>query len=89
MFASTTQELSRGQLRSAPGIGLNFASNASILPHCIKVQSASVPLSVWFDCRLKFVIDHAAKPEIAEGKIEEWKRGMKMLAQNPNVYCKM
>lgn len=39
--------------------------------------------------KLKFVIDHAAKPEIAEGKIEEWKRGMKMLAQNPNVYCKI
>ncbi|XP_015765953.1 PREDICTED: uncharacterized protein y4mH-like isoform X2 [Acropora digitifera] len=39
--------------------------------------------------KLKFVIDHAAKPEIAEGKIDEWKRGMKMLAQNPNVYCKI
>ncbi|XP_015765920.1 PREDICTED: uncharacterized protein LOC107344745 [Acropora digitifera] len=39
--------------------------------------------------KLKFVIDHAAKPEIAEGKIDEWKRGMEMLAQNPNVYCKI
>ena len=35
------------------------------------------------------MIDHAAKPEIKEGKMDEWKTGMEMLAQNPNVYCKM
>lgn len=39
--------------------------------------------------RLKFVIDHAAKPEIKDGKIDEWKKGMEMLAQNPNVFCKI
>jgi len=38
---------------------------------------------------LKFVVDHSAKPEIKEGKMDEWKKGMEMLAQNPNVYCKM
>lgn len=39
--------------------------------------------------KLKFVVDHAAKPEIKEGKMDEWKKGMEMLAQNPNVYCKI
>ncbi|XP_068688757.1 L-fucono-1,5-lactonase-like [Montipora foliosa] len=39
--------------------------------------------------KLKFVIDHAAKPEIKDGKIDEWKKGMEMLAQNPNVFCKI
>lgn len=39
--------------------------------------------------KLKFVIDHSAKPEIKEGKMDEWKKGMEMLAQNPNVYCKI
>lgn len=38
---------------------------------------------------LKFVVDHAAKPEIKEGKIDAWKKGMQILSQNPNVFCKM
>ena len=53
----------------------------------LKVQE--LPLSLVFVCRLKFVIDHAAKPEIKDGKIDEWKKGMEMLAQSPNVFCKM
>lgn len=38
---------------------------------------------------LKFVVDHAAKPEIKEGKIDAWKKGMQILSQNPNVFCKI
>ncbi|XP_078342485.1 L-fucono-1,5-lactonase-like [Oculina patagonica] len=38
---------------------------------------------------LKFVIDHAAKPEIKEGKMDAWKSGMELLAENPNVFCKI
>ena len=37
----------------------------------------------------RFVIDHAAKPYIKDGKIDEWKAGMEKLAQHPYVYCKI
>lgn len=36
-----------------------------------------------------FVLDHIAKPKIAEGKIESWREGIKELAQHPKVYCKL
>lgn len=38
---------------------------------------------------LNFVVDHAAKPEIKEGKIDAWKKGMEILSQNANVFCKI
>lgn len=37
----------------------------------------------------KFVIDHCAKPDIANKKIEEWKSLMQEIAKHPNVYCKL
>ncbi|HPG12464.1 MAG TPA: amidohydrolase family protein [Chitinophagaceae bacterium] len=37
----------------------------------------------------KFIIDHCAKPDIKEKKIDEWKVLIKAIAQNPNVYCKL
>jgi L-fuconolactonase len=36
-----------------------------------------------------FVIDHIAKPFIKDGLIDEWKNGMQIIAQFPNVYCKV
>ena len=36
-----------------------------------------------------FVIDHCAKPDIRKRNIEEWKAGMKAIAQFPNVCCKL
>jgi L-fuconolactonase len=36
-----------------------------------------------------FVIDHLAKPYIKEGKIDEWKREMEILARYDNVLCKI
>jgi len=36
-----------------------------------------------------FVIDHLAKPFIKAGLIDEWKKGMEMIAQFPNVSCKV
>jgi len=38
---------------------------------------------------LKFVVDHAGKPEIKKGMVDDWRSGMKLLAQNQNVYCKI
>ncbi len=37
----------------------------------------------------KLVIDHCAKPDIANGSITDWAEHMKALAQHPNVYCKL
>lgn len=37
----------------------------------------------------KFVIDHIAKPEIKNNKIEDWKKNMLAIAKNQNVYCKI
>jgi L-fuconolactonase len=36
----------------------------------------------------RFVLDHMAKPGIRAGEIEWWTRQMRVLAANPNVYCK-
>jgi L-fuconolactonase len=37
----------------------------------------------------KMVIDHCAKPDIANKKIDEWKLLMQEIAKHPNVYCKL
>ncbi|BAX78493.1 amidohydrolase family protein [Labilibaculum antarcticum] len=37
----------------------------------------------------KFVLDHIAKPEIKDQKIEAWAEGIQKLASFPNVSCKL
>lgn len=37
----------------------------------------------------KFVIDHCAKPDIENKKIDDWKVLMREIAKHPNVYCKL
>jgi len=37
----------------------------------------------------RFVVDHIAKPRIKEGLISPWKEHIQMMAQFPNVYCKL
>lgn len=37
----------------------------------------------------KFVVDHCAKPDIKNKKIDDWKAGIKELALYPNIYCKV
>jgi len=39
--------------------------------------------------QLRIVIDHGAKPYIAEGKISLWRKGMEALSHLPNVSCKL
>jgi L-fuconolactonase len=36
-----------------------------------------------------FVIDHLAKPDIKNGEITDWKKGMEAMALCPNVFCKV
>jgi L-fuconolactonase len=37
----------------------------------------------------KFIIDHCAKPFIKNKAIEEWKKYLKEISHNENVYCKL
>jgi L-fuconolactonase len=37
----------------------------------------------------RFVLDHLAKPRIKEGLLEPWAGEFALLAQHPNVYCKL
>jgi L-fuconolactonase len=36
-----------------------------------------------------FIIDHCAKPDIANKKIDEWAAGMREMAKLPHVHCKL
>ncbi len=36
-----------------------------------------------------FVVDHIAKPRIAAGILEPWRKNIRELAARPNVYCKL
>lgn len=38
---------------------------------------------------LRGVIDHIAKPRIAQGSLEPWKTQMESIARHPNMYCKL
>ncbi|MDN4525078.1 amidohydrolase family protein [Fictibacillus fluitans] len=38
---------------------------------------------------LRAVVDHMAKPNIAQGELSGWKEDMKSLAEYPNVWCKV
>ncbi len=37
----------------------------------------------------RFVLDHAAKPPIAQGELEPWCDGIQQLAQRSNILCKL
>ena len=39
--------------------------------------------------RLRFVLDHLAKPAIKNREIDSWARGIRRLAAFPNVFCKL
>jgi L-fuconolactonase len=38
---------------------------------------------------LQFVLDHCAKPPLATGEIESWQRDIALLAEHPNIVCKL
>jgi L-fuconolactonase len=38
---------------------------------------------------LRIVIDHGAKPPVAEGRFTAWRQAMAALAARPNVWCKL
>lgn len=38
---------------------------------------------------LRIILDHAAKPLLASGQLEPWRRDLAELAMRPNVWCKL
>jgi L-fuconolactonase len=38
---------------------------------------------------LQFVLDHCAKPRLATGEIASWRRDIALLAEQPNIVCKL
>jgi L-fuconolactonase len=62
-----------------------FAYDILIFPHHLE---AALQLVEQFPHQ-RFVIDHVAKPNIKDGKINEWKAGIEKLARHPYVFCKI
>jgi L-fuconolactonase len=38
---------------------------------------------------LEFVLDHCGKPRLAAGEIADWQRDIALLAEHPNIVCKL
>lgn len=36
-----------------------------------------------------FILDHCGKPDIKNKRLEEWRSGIRDIANNPNLYCKL
>ncbi len=77
----------------------DFARGLAALPsRCIAydllIKPAQLPMAIaCIDAHpmLRFVLDHAAKPDFSGGApaFESWARDMRALAKRPNAYCKL
>jgi L-fuconolactonase len=81
-----TEWLLRPALRPAlqAMISTDLRFDALIQPRHLPVLDQFVKLYP----RLKIVIDHGAKPDIANGLIDDWAAGMQRLAAGSDIYCK-
>ena len=62
------------------------------LTYDILVYARHLPVAAEFVARFErqpFVLDHVAKPDIRNGRLEAWERDLRRLAQFPNVWCKL
>ncbi len=64
-----------------------FGLTYDILVYHNQLQEVSLLLEKLPD--QKFIVDHCAKPPIANGDMKEWMRNMRVIAENKNVYCKI
>ncbi|MDX2006284.1 MAG: amidohydrolase family protein [Meiothermus sp.] len=62
-----------------------LAYDLLVLPHQLEAAVRTVREFP----RLRFVLDHIAKPPIAAGKLEGWAGQIAELAQSPNMFCKV
>ena len=70
-------------LAALPRLGVRFEAlvKPAQLPALLTMLDRNPDLAV--------VIDHAAKPDIANGMAEPWTRHMRAIAENPRVRCKL
>jgi L-fuconolactonase len=70
-------------LAALPRLGVRFEAlvKPAQLPALLTMLDRNPDLAV--------VIDHAAKPDIANGMLEPWTRHMRAIAGNPRVRCKL
>jgi L-fuconolactonase len=62
------------------------------LTYDILIYPRHLPVACEFVARFPeqwFVLDHIAKPPIAEGRVQPWAEGIRRLAEHPRVYCKV
>jgi L-fuconolactonase len=58
----------------------------------ILIYHYQLPSAIRFTERFpdqQFMLDHCAKPDIKNNNIKNWKRDIRIMAENPNVYCKL
>ena len=81
-----------GWLRS-PGVRRGLAAlQAAGLPFDLMIRPAHFPAAlrtVREHPALPFVLDHLGKPPVASGELEPWAAGIRALAAEPNVFCKL
>jgi L-fuconolactonase len=62
------------------------------LAYDILIYPRHLPVAAEFASKFpkqRLILDHLAKPEIKAGKIKEWERDLRALAEQPHVYCKV
>ncbi len=62
------------------------------LTYDILIYPRHLPVASEFVARFpeqRFVLDHMAKPPIAEGRLSPWAEGIRNLAEHAQVYCKV
>jgi len=70
-------------LRAMAGYGLVFDAlvKPRHLPNLLRVIDSHPDL--------QFVLDHCGKPQLATGEIAVWQRDIALLAERPNIVCKL
>jgi L-fuconolactonase len=78
-------------LRSAFCRGLSQLDDLN-LTYDILIYPRHLPVAAELAARFRrqrFVLDHLAKPDVRSGEIVQWERGLRRLAEFPNVFCKL
>jgi len=81
----------RWLLREAVGRGIEALGDAGLVYDLLirPAQLEAALVLVSGHERVRFVLDHGAKPAIAEGALEPWARSLANLATLPNIACKL
>ncbi|SFS20787.1 L-fuconolactonase [Granulicella pectinivorans] len=78
-------------LGEAFNAGIDLLENTGLV-YDILIFERHLPQTIRFVDRhpnQPFVLDHIAKPRIAEGALEPWATQLRELARRPNVFCKI